>query len=620
MIGSLQAEPLRRGYLDGSLTPEVVLAEVLGRIRARGDDAVWIHVIDPEVTLAAARELPERFPGPDLPPLYGLPFAVKDNIDVADLPTTAACPEFAYIPRVSAPAVQRALDAGAILVGKTNLDQFATGLSGTRSPYGIVRNPYVPDLIAGGSSSGSAAAVATGLVCFALGTDTAGSGRVPAGLTGTVGVKPSPGLVSTRGIVPACRSLDCASVFALAVADGAAVLAVLAGQDPQDPYSKALPAPPALPAAVDLPRFRVGVPRGREMGADFSGDPEHAGAFEVAVRHLRDLGVQVVEVDLAPFVEAGTLLYQGPWLAERAIGLETFLAEHQDALHPVTREVLAGSGEVTGADVFRGIHRLAELRARTADVWAEMDALMVPTIPTTPTIERMLIDPINTNAVLGRYTNFVNLLDLAALAVPSVISPRGLPIGVTFLSQAGSDGLLLSLGVAWQAALDLPVDVAGHRLEPIGDTASTPVGVPITAPRGDETRLAVVGAHLAGQPLNVDLIRLGARLESLTHTADEYRLYALPHGPAQAARPGLVRFESNGAALEVEVYRMPIGALGRLMATVPAPLGIGTVRLADDSEVLGFICETAGTAGATDITEHGGWRDYLASLVASRTA
>jgi allophanate hydrolase len=419
------------------------------RIRA-GDDAVWIHLLPERDALAAAGALARRFPGPERPPLYGLPFAVKDNIDVAGVPTTAACPDFAYVPERTAPVVQRALDAGAVLVGKTNLDQFATGLSGTRSPYGIVRNPFDPRIIAGGSSSGSAVAVATGTVAFALGTDTAGSGRVPAGLTATVGVKPSRGLVSSRGIVPACRSLDCASVFAGSVGDGAAVLACVAGPDPEDPWSRPLPVPPPEPARRALAETRVGVPA---SGLDFDGDAEAERAFDRAVGRLVRAGARLVPVDLRPFVEVGDLLYDGPWLAERTLELDDFLARRPDALHPVTRAVLARAGDVSGRDVFRGLHALQGARRRVAGTWDDVDVLLVPTAPTAPTVDRLLADPLAANAVLGRYTNFVNLLDLAALAVPSEVTAGGVPVGVTFLAPAGADGLLLGVGAAWERAV-----------------------------------------------------------------------------------------------------------------------------------------------------------------------
>lgn len=464
MIGSLQRAALHRAYRSGDVSPADVVAEVYDRINARGDDHVWIHLVDRGEALARARRLEDRLGDGALPPLYGLPFAVKDNVDVAGLPTTAACPAYGYVARTSAPVVARAVAAGAVVIGKTNLDQFATGLTGTRSPYGIVRNPFDPRVIAGGSSSGSAVAVAAGLVTFAIGTDTAGSGRVPAGLTGTVGIKPSRGLVSGRGVVPACRSLDCPSIFALSVADGAAVLAVVAGEDGADPYSRALPGPSAVPARTDPARLRVGVPEPRALEM---ADDDARGAFAAARERLAALGAQVVPVDLDPFTTAGSLLY-GPWVAERAAGLGTFLTEHADALHPVTREVLAGANDVSGADVFRGMHALAQARAATEPVWRDVDLVMVPTAPGAPLVEAVLADPITENAALGRFTNFVNLLDLAALAVPSTTTRGGVPVGVTLLGPAGTDSRLAGLGDVWQRAGGLPLTVTGDALEPDG--------------------------------------------------------------------------------------------------------------------------------------------------------
>jgi allophanate hydrolase len=609
MIGSLQRASLHRGYSEGAFTPADVVAAVYDRIEARGQDNVWIKLVDRASAVAAAQDLARRHEGHELPALFGLPFAVKDNVDVAGLPTTAACPEFAYAARVSAPVVQRAVAAGAICIGKTNLDQFATGLTGTRSPYGVVRNPFDPAVICGGSSSGSAVAVAVGLATFAIGTDTAGSGRVPAGLTGTVGLKPSRGLVSTSGIVPACRSLDCPSVFALSVADGAAVLAVVAGPDPADPYSRELPVPPRVPVVPDVGELRVGVPA-HALGLD----DDAAVAFEAAVARLHRLGARVVPIDLRPFLQVGDLLYGGPWVAERLAGLEGFVADHADALHPVTRQVLGGAVGVTGADVFRGLHALARGRALTSGVWSAVDVILVPTAPGAPTVEDVLADPFGPNATLGRFTNFVNLLDLAAIAVPSAMTPGGVPVGVTFLGQAGSDALLAGLGELWQRDVGLPVGATGRALEPVGvgieqaPTAVQAAGEP--APDGD-VLVAVVGAHLAGQPLNHVLLDLGARLHARTRTSHEYRLLALP---GQPARPGLLRVTKGGDAVEAEVYRMPAASVGPLLAGVPEPLGLGTVRLGDGTSVLGFLCEMAGAQGAVDITEFGGWRAYVSSV------
>jgi allophanate hydrolase len=435
-------------YRAGAYPAEVV-EDVLGRIAARGEDHVWITLRPATELLAEADGLARRWPSAGRrPPLFGIPFAVKDNIDVAGLPTTAGCPAYAYLPAQSAPLVTRLQAAGAMLIGKTNLDQFATGLSGTRSPYGACESPLVPGLISGGSSSGSAVAVAAGLIPFAIGTDTAGSGRVPAALTGTVGLKPSRGLVSTLGIVPACASLDCPSIFAGSVPDALAVLAIIAGAEPADPWSRRLPVPaPLPPGLLGFPGFpgtqpmRLGVPR----VLDFHGDDAAAAAFQSAAGRLGSLGHQLVDVDLGPFLEAGRMLYDGPWIAERLAAVGDFADRHPDQVHPVTLQVLRGGRRFDATDAFRGLYRLRDLRTQTAPAWAEMDVLAVPTVPTTFTIAEMLADPIRRNSVLGQYTTFANLLDLAAVALPAGFTSVGRPHGITLLAPAGSDAMLAGL-------------------------------------------------------------------------------------------------------------------------------------------------------------------------------
>ncbi|MCD0449548.1 allophanate hydrolase [Actinocorallia sp. API 0066] len=434
MTGSLSVAELSRCYGTGTARPEDVVNEVYDRIEARGEDHVWITLRPRAEVLAEAAALPDG-------PLYGVPFAVKDNIDVAGLPTTAACPGYAYTPDVSAPVVDRLRAAGALLLGKTNLDQFATGLSGTRSPYGSCESPLVPGLISGGSSSGSAVAVGAGLVSFALGTDTAGSGRVPAAFTGTVGLKPSRGLVSTLGMVPACASLDCASVFAGSVPDAWTVLSVIAGPVAGDPWSRQLPVG-GLTASGPL---RVGVPRRLE----FFGDGAAAVAFKEVLARLRDLGHTLVQIEFDPFLQAGRLLYGGAWLAERLTAVGAFTERHPEAVHPVTRRVLRPGSSMTAADAFADAHRLQELRALTRDTWKRIDALAVPTVPTTFTHKEMREDPIGRNKVLGHYSTFANLLDLAGIAVPGGMTPAGRPHGLTLLAPAGKDALLASAAAAF---------------------------------------------------------------------------------------------------------------------------------------------------------------------------
>ncbi|MDX6741313.1 allophanate hydrolase [Actinocorallia sp. A-T 12471] len=571
MTGSLSVAELSRRYGAGTARPEDVVNEVYDRIAARGDDHVWITLRPREEVLAEAAALPDG-------PLYGVPYAVKDNIDVAGLPTTAACPEFAYTPDKSAPIVERLRSAGALLIGKTNLDQFATGLSGTRSPYGSCESPLVPGLISGGSSSGSAVAVGAGLVSFALGTDTAGSGRVPAAFTGTVGLKPSRGLVSTLGMVPACASLDCASVFAASVADAWTVLTAIAGPVGADPWSRSLPVGELTPTGP----LRIGVPRRLE----FFGDGAAAVAFKQVLARLCDLGHTLVQVEFVPFLQAGKLLYGGAWVAERLTAVGAFAASNPRAVHPVTRRVLRPGASMSAADAFADAHRLQELRAETRDVWRRIDALAVPTIPTTFTHKEMREDPIGRNKTLGHYSTFANLLDLAAIAVPGGMTPAGRPHGLTLLAPAGKDALLASAAAAF---------------------AAEPIAAPVEGV--DEAVLAVVGAHRAGQPLHGRLTALGARPHGVALTASAYRLFALPGG--DVARPGLVRVGEGGAAVEVELYALSAASLGHLLTETAPPLGLGTVELADGRSVHGFLCESYATGDARDISGHGSWPAYL---------
>ncbi len=458
---------LADAYTTGA-HPADVVRDVLERIAARGEDHVWISVYPEAELVKAADQIAERWPaGRPRPPLFGVPVAVKDNIDVAGLPTTAGCPGYAYHPSADAALVARLRAAGAIIIGKTNLDQFATGLSGTRTPYGACESPVVPGLISGGSSSGSAVAVAAGLVPVAIGTDTAGSGRVPAALCGITGVKPSRGLVSTLGLVPACASLDCPSVFATSPEDAYTVLSVIAGHEPADPWSRRLPVPALRQApAPSAPPLRIGVPLGNDL--EFYGDTGAAAAFHQAVRLLTGDGEHVATLAEVPafpaFVDAGRLLYDGPWVAERLASVGSFAEQHPDLVHPVIREVLDSGRRYSAADAFRGLHRLAELRAVAGATWDNADVLVVPTVPTTFTLTEMLADPVRRNAVLGHYTTFGNLLDLAAVSVPAGLTTAGRPHGVTLLAPAGSDALL-ARAAAWAARR---LQQAGSRLGPAG--------------------------------------------------------------------------------------------------------------------------------------------------------
>jgi allophanate hydrolase len=533
--------------------------------------------------------------------LYGLPFAVKDNIDVAGLTTTAGCPAFAYAARRSAAVVERLIAEGAILIGKTNLDQFATGLSGARSPYGIPENPFDPRYITGGSSSGSAVCVARGFCAFALGTDTAGSGRVPAAFNGVVGIKPSFGMLSARGVVPACRSLDCVSVFALTVDDACEVAHALAGFDPGDPFARPEagawdPHPGQLP-----PRLRVALPSAPQRPLDAASQP----AFELALEAVARLGGAVEEIDFAPFAEAGALLYEGPWVAERLEATGELLGRDPGALHPAVREILASALRYRALDAFRALHALQTLRGKVDALFDRSDVLLVPSAPTIFRIDEMLADPIRLNAQLGTYANFVNLLDLCALAVPAGRRADGLPFGITLIARRGRDALLATAGRALQAELGRTLGATEHPLPPL---PARPV-----AASADRVALAVVGAHLSGEPLNAELTDLGARLLSSTQTAARYRLFALSTTPP---KPGLVRAPDGepGHAIELEVWELQSEALGRFMRRVAAPLCIGMVELADGARVHGFLCEHAATEGRRDISSFGGWRAYRRSM------
>jgi allophanate hydrolase len=592
---------LRAAYAGG-VSPVAVVAEVLRRNSIWADPALWITPPDATALATRAEALQAlKVAAGGVPtdlPLFGIPFAVKDNIDVAGVPTTAACPDFAYTPERSASLVAVLEDAGAIFVGKTNLDQFATGLNGTRSPYGVPRNSFNADYVPGGSSSGSAAAVSAGLVSFSLGTDTAGSGRVPAGFTNIVGLKPTRGLLSCSGVVPACRSLDCVSIFALTVEDARLVLAVGAQYDATDPYSRAAPAG-AVSQAIAPPAFRFGVPAAQDLR--FFGDDEAESLFGVAVEQLKALGGQAVPIDYTPLRQTAELLYQGPWVAERQAAVGDFIAAQPAAALPVIRDIIGGGTAFSAADAFRAQYRLEALRKLAAIELAKIDVLVVPTSGTIYSVAAMRADPVRLNSNLGYYTNFVNLLDLAALAVPTALRTDGLPCGVTLIGPAFSDGRLAALGARLHQASALPLGATGWP---------QPESVPaLTGAGPGEVLVSVVGAHLSGEPLNGDLLRLGARFVAATNTAPVYRLYALPGGPP--LRPGMVRVGADeGAAIALEVYAMPATGLGIMMAGIAAPLGIGTVLLADGSSVKGFLCEASGLDGAQDITHFGGWRAF----------
>ena len=566
---------LHSAYRRGTCTPRDVAERTLAAIDARGRDGVWISVSDRLVRDAEALDPADR----DRLPLWGIPFAVKDNMDVEGWATTAACPSFAYSPQQSAPVVRDLIAAGAILVGETNLDQFATGLNGTRSPYGTPSSAHDSSLISGGSSSGSAVAVAAGLVAFSLATDTAGSGRVPAALNGVVGLKPSVGLVSTRGVVPACRSLDCVSVMANSVADAAIVAQVIAGFDDQDPWSRPLPVPSARVASVSLAGVRLGVP---EVVAGW-GERGEEDAWSRVRADLVRAGAELVEIDYTPLLEAGRHLYGGAWLAERATAVSVALEEDRDDVDPVVRQILAGAGAMSAAQVWSSMHRVWELRREADDILRSVDALLTPTVTKTYTVEQMRADPVELNAQLGTYTTFTNLLDMCAIAVPAGSTAAHVPFGVTLHGPSGADQELAGLASALADAVD----------------------------QDSLMEVAVVGAHLEGFGLHHQITDRGGLLSRRTMTAPRYRLYALPGD--EPRRPGLVTDLREGARIEVEVYRLPTATVGSFLRGVSAPLAIGTLELDDGTAVHGFVCDPTALEGARDITAYGGWRSYMAA-------
>lgn len=531
-------------------------------------------------------------------PLAGLSFAIKDNMDLAGHPTTAACPAFSHVPSDSAYVVHKLLESGATLHGKTNLDQFACGLNGTRSPYGPVPNAFDARFVSGGSSSGSAYVVATGQVDFALGTDTAGSGRVPAGLNNIVGLKPSKGLISTRGVLPAAQSADCVSIFARTVPLACRVLEVAMGHDAQDPYSR--------PLELACQPFGVGVRVGVPIDPIFCGDALAEQAFAQAVARLQSMGCVAVPVDMTPLLQAAALLYESALVAERYAAIRGFFDAHEaDVVEPV-RSIVAAGRQYSAADVFDAQTRLQVLGQQARAIWPHIDTLVVPTAPTHVTIEAMLADPVALNRDLGTYTNFVNLLDYAALSVPSSMRPDGLPFGITLIGPCGSDWQLADLGQRYHQRTGLTLGATGQPLPP-----PEPIAALVPTPQ-THVDVAVVGAHLSGMPLNSQLTGRNAQLVRSTCTAPDYRLFALPD--STPPKPGLLRVApGSGQAIALEIWRMPLVHYGSFVALIPSPLGIGTLRLDDGSQVQGFLCEPEALTHAQDISHLGGWRAYIAS-------
>ena len=565
--------------------------------RTSAHGPVWLALRDERDLMARAERLQRLDTKASAAlPLYGVAFAVKDNIDVAGLPTTAGCPAFAYTPRDSAPVVERLEQAGAICIGKTHLDQFATGLVGTRAPQGPIPNPFNADYVCGGSSSGSAVAVALGQVAFALGTDTAGSGRIPAAFNNLVGIKPSRGLLSTRGVVPACRSLDCVSILARDLATAWKVMQVAAWRDDTDPFSREVLQRPVVGSMVRL---------GLLAPLEFCGDAMAESHFAAVAGQWKALGAETIEVPFAPFMEVADLLYEGPWVAERDAAVGNFLRAHPDDCDPAVRSIVESAARFSATDAFRGSYRLRELTVQLAPVWRQIDALLVPTAPTIPTLAAVAREPIAVNAQLGRYVNFVNLLDLAAIAVPAGFRGDGLPAGFTLIAPAGSDHALAELAHRYLSRYPNRLGVS----ETIAAMEAPPQ--PLVDDRG-WVRLAVAGAHMRGMPLNHELVSHDARFVATARTAPRYRLHALP-GPIP--KPGLVR-APEGASVGLELWDLPSEGFGRFVAKIPAPMAIGSVELDSGAWVKGFVCEPIALVEATDITSYGDWRTYVDSRCA----
>jgi allophanate hydrolase len=587
----VQIAALQREYAEGRPVASV-LADVAACIERQGQSPIWIGLVEAPHLKDRAEELHRlREAGAELP-LFGIPFAVKDNIDVAGLPTTAACPAFAFMPERSAAVVRRLEDAGAIVIGKTNLDQFATGLVGTRSPFGACTSVFSEDHVSGGSSSGSALAVASGAVSFALGTDTAGSGRVPAAFNNICGLKPSKGLISTSGVLPACRTLDCVSIFAASIPDAALVMRSAAVFDAADPFSRM---PNANPPVWIGHKFRFGVPEGA-----LPDDPAAQALHEACIDRLRALGGECRIVDFTPFARAGALLYAGPFVAERLAALRARNFTAWDKMDPAVAAIISRAETITAAETFTGLYQLAEATRAASLVWQDIDVMLLPTAPMHPTLDAVRQDPIALNARLGSFTNFANLLDCCVCAIPAGMLPGGLPYGISLIAPAFHDASLAQLAARLHAAL--PGATAGGTGAPLAPVA-------LTETPDERILVAVAGAHLSGQPLNHELTRRGARLLQTIRSASGYRLYALQN--TNPAKPALVRDATGAGAIELELWEMAAAGFGAFTAGIPPPLAIGTVTLEDGRSVKGFVCEPAALQDAIDITAHGGWRAWL---------
>lgn len=589
-------DAIHKAYRDGTLSPHKLIDDVLARASAFTDRNIWISLLSREAIQPYLDKLIGH--SPDNLPLYGIPFAIKDNIELAGVDVTAGCEAFRYKAEQSAHVVDLLIAAGAIPIGKTNMDQFATGLVGVRSPdkWGACHNSFDPDYISGGSSSGSAVAVALGLVSFSLGTDTAGSGRVPAAFNNLIGLKPSRGLLSNHGVVPACKSLDCISIFSLTTDDANRVFEITASHDAKDDFSRPNKETNRRNyGQIATDSFRFAIPQANQL--PFFGNNDVEQGFYQTVETLKSLGGICEEIDFEPFLTAARLLYEGPWVAERRIATDSV---EREAMLPVLQQILDTHNTASAEDVFNAEYQLQHCKQQVTPVLESFDFILTPTAGTIYKIDEVLADPITLNSQLGYYTNFMNLLDCSAVAAPAGFTSNGMPFGVTLFSRAFSDTRLLSYANRLQQYLKLPLGATG---KPLPESRSLNAGIM------DRIRVAVCGAHLQGQPLNWQLRERGGKLILTTQTAPCYKLYALAGGPP--ARPGLIRDEQQGAAIEVELWELPTASFGSFVAGIPAPLGIGKVQLADQQWYPGFICEPYAIAEATEITHLKSWRTYV---------
>ncbi|MGB0415255.1 MAG: allophanate hydrolase [Coraliomargarita sp.] len=592
-MNHLSIDYLNARYANGSLTPRQLIADLLQRIEAVDNPAVWIYQLSAEELEPYLLKLEAA--DPSTLPLYGIPFAIKDNIDLAGIPTTAACAAYSYVPKASSPVVEKLIQAGAIPLGKTNLDQFATGLVGVRSPYGAPRNPIAPDRVPGGSSSGSAVALSEQLVTFSLGTDTAGSGRVPAMFNKLWGLKPSRGRLSTSGVVPACRTLDCVSIFALNAADGQAVLKIAEGYDAADAYSQPT-------RDVKLPATnKLGIPKSDQLM--FFSDADFHPVWLQALEDLEAKGWELVEIDFEPFLRAARLLYEGPWVSERTTALKNFLESNAEDFYPATRQIISAGVDNTATEAFAAAYKLAELKRDSEGVWDGIAAIVSPTAGGFPTLADMEADPIGPNSQLGYYTNFMNLLDLCAVAAPAGETDAGLPFGLTWIAPRDTDKALV------QIAADGPQVAFGGKRPPSDLKGGRLSSAAVT----DQETLSILlfGAHMSGLPLNQQVLGLGGEFIAEVQTAPLYKMIYLPE-PAPH-RPGIIRVGEGGASIAAEEWRFPKAALGEFLSTIQQPLGLGQLELTDGRKVHGFLCEAAAADGAEDISSTGGWRGYLVS-------